>query len=125
MNRVIVKGLATSKPKQKTKTLGPVLTCGNYIERVDGAVYVRLDQTTVYFSQNKIIAIIHDKTMYRDADETQGQAYRRINAAIKRQQCREIKNISKPELHGMVEAAIMMLASRLVDEKLGINTNGQ
>lgn len=108
--------------KRKTKLPGPVLLCGNYIERTDGAVYVRLDKTTIYFSNQKIIAIIQDSVMYRDAEETSGHAYRRINAALQRQPCKETKNVQKHELHAMVDIAIMHLASRLVDEKLGINT---
>jgi len=107
-------------PKQK-KQHSPTMSCGNYIDRVDGAVFFRLGDSTMYFSNHKLIAIVTDGVMYRDGTETNGHIYRRIKVALDRQTVRAVKEVSTIELRDMAEVAIMTMARRLVDGKLGIN----
>ena len=36
----------------------PVFETGNYVERADGAIYIKFDDTRIYFNANKIVAVV-------------------------------------------------------------------
>ena len=97
--------------------------CGNYVERVDGACFVRLDRHTMYFSHGSLIAVIVNDMMYRSEALNSGIQYKRIHAAMQRQPAaKRTKVVSQEELNAMVEVAIMQMAAHLVREKVGLET---
>jgi hypothetical protein len=97
------------------------LQAGNYLERTDGAVFVRLDTSTLYFSHGRLIAIITGDIIYRSAGLNDGIIYKRIRAAVQRQPgVKKTRMISDDELQAMVESLIMLTASKLVREKVGL-----
>lgn len=98
--------------------------CGNYMERIDGACFVTLDRHTMYFSHGKLIAVIYDDVLYRSEGLENGIIYKRVRAAVNRQPARRgVKMVPADELNAMVEVAIMNMAARLVDEKLGLSAD--
>lgn len=91
---------------------------GNYIDRVNDATYVELGDTTVYFSGKQIIAMAAHDALYRVSDLDSGIVYKRIRTALMRHKPKTVHQMKRDDLHAMVDAAIMTMASKLVDEKL-------
>ena len=94
----------------------------NYVDRVNDAVCVELGETTIYFSNRKVIAMVAHDALYRVADLDSGIVYKRIRNAMLRHKPRRVHQMKREDLNAMVEAAIMTMASKLVDDKLGIVT---
>lgn len=91
---------------------------GNYVHRVDDACYVQLGEATVYFHSEKIIAMAVHDALYRVAELESGIVYKRIRAALMRHSSKKVHQMKREDLQAMVDAAIMTMASKLVDEKL-------
>lgn len=90
----------------------------NYVDRVNDAVFVELGETTVYFCNQKVIALMTCDTFYRVEGLENGTVYKRIRSAAGRHQPRKIHQMKRDELNAMVEVAIMAMASKLVDNRL-------
>jgi hypothetical protein len=91
---------------------------GNYVHRVDDACFVELGESIVYFAGQKMIAMVAHDTLYRVSELDSGITYKRIRAALLRHKPRKVHEMKREDLHAMAEAAIMTMASKLVDEKL-------
>jgi hypothetical protein len=91
---------------------------GNYVHRVDDACYVQLGDATVYFAGEKIIAFVASNVIYRTSELDNGIVYKRIRSAVMRHKASKVHQVTRDDLHTMVEAAIMTMASKLVDERL-------
>lgn len=92
---------------------------GNYVNRVDGACYVQLGEAVVYFAGEKLIALASKNVLYRINDLDSGIIYKRLRAALMRHQANSrVHQVSRADLQSLVEAAIMTLASNLVDDKM-------
>lgn len=97
--------------------------CGNYIDRVNDACFIELGETVIYFSGRKVIAMVAHDALYRVADLDSGIVYKRIRNAMLRHKPKRVHQMKREDLNAMVEAAIMTMASKLVDEKLGVATS--
>jgi hypothetical protein len=95
---------------------------GNYIDRVNDAVFVEIGETTVYFADRKVIAMYAHDALYRVNALDSGIMYKRVRSAMLRHKPRKVHEMKREDLNAMVEAAIMTMASKLVDEKLGLET---
>ena len=99
-----------------------LFSCGNYIERTDGAIYISMDDSKVFFSHGTIVAISSAKNIYRLSSASQGIIYKRIRAALQKSQTlKPIHNVTQNELNDIFETIIMRTARKLIDHKLGIN----
>jgi hypothetical protein len=96
-------------------------SCGNFVERADGAIFIKIDTTTAYYSHNKLIAIMYDNVLYREREETRGPIYKRIHTVMRHTAAKKTKFTTGVELKAMLEVAIMNMASRLIDDRLGIH----
>lgn len=90
----------------------------NYVDRVNDAVAVELGEATVYFCNRKIISMVAHDTLYRVDGVDSGIVYKRIRNAMMRHKPRKVHQMKREDLNAMVEAAIMALASKLVDNRL-------
>ena len=97
-------------------------TCGNYIERTDGAVYVGIGSSKIYFSHGHIIAISTDTGIYRLDTAPQGVIYKRIRQALNQSPLatRKVNAVSREELDVIFQSIILQTASKLIDGKLKI-----
>ncbi len=97
---------------------------GNYVERGDGAVFVRFDDTLVYFNDSKVIAVVTDGVAYRSMSRDDGINYKRVRAALNGFMTgrRVVMTVTQADLQLHLEAAIMRMATKLVDRKLDAGT---
>ena len=95
-----------------------VIASGNYVSRSDGATYVTIGDVTVYFSEEKVIALVIGDTLYRTKELDSGIVYKRLRSALLRHKAKNVMQITRDDLHHHVEAAILQLATALIDEKL-------
>lgn len=95
---------------------------GNYLDRTSDACYVEIGDATVYFSHQKAIALIAGGCLYRVNGLDSGIIYKRVRSALLRQKPIKVQEMSRADLNTLIEAAIMNMASRLVEEKLGLTT---
>jgi hypothetical protein len=91
---------------------------GNYVSRVDDACFVEIGEATVYFAGHKVIAMAASDVIYRVNELDSGIVYKRLRAAVQRHKAKKVHQMKRDELHAMVEAAIMTMASKLVDDRL-------
>ena len=91
---------------------------GNYVHRVDDACFVELGDSTIYFASQKMIAMVTHDTLYRCHELDSGIVYKRIRAALMRHKPKKVHEMKREDLHAMAEAAILYMASKLVDERL-------
>jgi hypothetical protein len=91
-----------------------------YVDRVNDAVCVELGDTVIYFSNKKVIAMYAQEALYRVDKLDSGILYKRVRHATMRHSPRKIHQMSREDLAAMVEAALMTMAAKLVDEKMGI-----
>lgn len=92
---------------------------GNYGERVTDAVYIELGDATIYFSNKQLIAMIARDTLYRTDAIASSIVYKRLRSAMLRQKPKKVHQVRREDLNALVEEAIMTMASKLVDNKLG------
>lgn len=90
----------------------------NFIERSDGAIQLTIDKSSIFFSQNKVIAIVVGDVLYRCAELDSGIVYKRIRAALGRQPVKHVNQVTRPELNAMVEAIIVRAGSDLIDKQI-------
>jgi hypothetical protein len=91
-----------------------------YVDRVNDAVCVQLGETVVYFSNKKLIAMYAQEALYRIDKLDTNVGFKRIRNATMRHSPRKVHEMSREDLAAMVEAAIMTMAAKLVDEKMGV-----
>jgi len=94
----------------------------SYLDRVTDACYVQLGETTVYFSNQKLIAMSIRDTLYRVTESDSAVTHKRVRAALLRANAKKIHQMKREELNALVEEAIMTMASKIIDSKLGVVT---
>lgn len=97
-------------------------TCGNYVERTDGAIYVGIGDSKIYFSHGNIIAISTSTGIYRLDSAPQGVIYKRIRQALNQSPLatRKVNAVSQEELLVIFQSIFLQTASKLIDSKLKI-----
>lgn len=92
---------------------------GNYVERGDGAVYLKLDDTIIYFNDGKVIAVLADNVAYRSQEKDYGINYRRVRTVLNNiRGVKIVQIVSQAELNLHLESALIRMGSRLIDTKL-------
>ena len=97
------------------------ISSGNYASRVDGATFVMLGEATVYFADGKPIALAAKDVLYRidKPYNNGGVLYKRLRTvSLRHSDKSRIHVVGQADLQAMVEAAVMTMASNLVDERI-------
>ena len=97
---------------------------GNYVERGDGAIYLKLDDVIIYFNDNKVIAVIIEDVAYRSQERDIGVNYRRVRTVLNNiRGVKIVQIVSQAELNMHLETALIRMGSKLIDTKLEQGTS--
>ncbi len=77
------------------------LSAGNYASRSDGAVYVSIGASRIYFHIGEPVAVVSDKTFYFADGAFGGIFYRRIREITLNQRM-EHKKVSVEDLNNLI-----------------------
>ena len=96
------------------------LHAGNYVERADGAVYVAIEDSKLYFCNSQLVAILAgDGTFYRlNLQGSQGITSKRIRAALLFERGDRQAIVSAPELRAIADAIIFNAASDMINKQI-------